>query len=174
LTGASNALRALVRSGDAPQEVNAILLGLLSHPGLADRHGESLAGLDLADARQKRLRDAMLDIVAAAPGVEKTALAHELGRRGHAADVEWLRTASRLRFSFVQERVAAEVAYRDFALIVDTVLARARIDTELATATARFKQTLADADFERQQALVAERVEIDAVMMRLAESRRDD
>ena len=69
--------------------------------------------------------------------------------------------------SYVPKRALA-------TMLVDTVLARARIDGELAAATARFQVTLAEADFERQRALLAERIEIDAAMMRLAESRRDD
>jgi len=174
LTGASNALKARGRPGSSSQEINAILLGLLNHPHLADRHGESLAALELGDARQIALRDAMLDIVAELPGLETSALAHELGVRGLAAQLAWLRSANRLRFAFNRTTVDAALAAEDFALLLDTVLARSRIDDELAAATARFQQTLADGDFERQQALRIERGEIDAVMMRLAESRRDD
>ena len=59
-------------------------------------------------------------------------------------------------------------------MLVATVLARERIDLELAAVTRRFKTTLAEGDFERQQVLLVERVEIDAAMMRLVESRRDD
>jgi DNA primase len=120
------------------------------------------------------LRDAMLAIAADTPGLETTGLAHELEARGLAAALVWLRNANRLRFAFNRAEVDAAVAAEDFALLLDSVLARSRIDAELAAATARFQQTLADADFERQQALRIERGEIDAVMMRLAESRRDD
>jgi DNA primase len=174
LAGASNALKAHNRGGASQQEVNAILLGLLNHPSLADRHGESLAALDLPDSRQIALRDAILAITAERPGLETAALTHELDIRGHAEALAWLQSTNRLRFAFNRAKTDVAVATQDFALLVDTVLARSRIDNELAAATARFKQTLADADFERQQALRAERAEIDAVMMRLAESRRDD
>ena len=174
IAGASNALKARGRAGDTQHEVNAILLGLLAQPELADRHGESLAALDLSDSRQIALRDAILAILSDTPGLETAALAHELGVRGHATQLAWLRSANRLRFSFNRANGDPAVTMHDFALLVDTVLARSRIDAELAAATARFMQTLADGDFERQQALRAERAEIDAVMMRLAESRRDD
>lgn len=174
LAGASNALKARARPGSSQQEINALLLGLLNHPQLADRHGEGLAALELADSRQIALRDVMLAIAADTPGLETTGLAHELEARGLAAAVTWLRTANRLRFAFNRAQVDAAIAAEDFALLLDSVLARSRIDAELVAATARFQQTLADADFERQQALRIERGEIDAVMMRLAESRRDD
>ena len=174
VTGASNALKALARNSDTAQEISAILLGLLIRPSLADWHGEGLASLELDNSRQKRLRDAMLEIIAGAPHLETKALTHELSQQGLAADVAWLRSANRLRFSFIRESADADIAQRDFAMLVDTVLARARIDGELAAATARFQATLADVDFDRQRALLAERIEIDAAMMRLAESRRDD
>lgn len=174
VSGASNALKAIGRGADALQEINAVLLGLLTHPRFADRHGESLASLELVNPRQKRLRDAMLRLIDATPDLETAGLAHELGRCGHGDDVDWLRSANRLRFSFLQPDAAGGVAVDDFAMLVETILARARIDLELAAVTSRFKATLAEGDFERQQVLLGERVEIDAAMMRLAESRRDD
>ena len=63
---------------------------------------------------------------------------------------------------------------RDFAMLVETMAARARVESELAMVTARFRASLDDGDFRRQQALIAERVEIDSAMMRLAESLRGD
>jgi DNA primase len=173
-TGASAALKALARVGDARHETGAILLGLLTSPGLADRHGEALAALHLPDKRHAALRDGILSILAAQPHLESAALAHELLVEGFGASVDLLRASNRLRFSFTGTQADSEVAAHDFAMLIDTVLARTRVDGELATATARFKLTLADVDFERQQALLAERVEIDEAMMRLAESRRED
>ena len=95
-------------------------------------------------------------------------------QEGFGASVDLLRASNRLRFSFTGTHADAEIAAHDFAMLVDTVLARTRIDGELAAATARFRLSLSEADFERQQALVSERSEIDEAMKRLAESRRDD
>lgn len=173
-TGASAALKALGRAGDAHHESGAILLGLLTSPALADRHGEALAALHLPDKRHSDLRDGILSILAAQPHLESAALAHELSLEGFGASVDLLRASNRLRFSFTGTHADPEIAAHDFAMLVDTVLARTRIDAELAVATARFKLSLAEIDFERQQALVSERSEIDEAMMRLAESRRDD
>ncbi|NJC07382.1 DNA primase [Polymorphobacter fuscus] len=173
-SGASAALKARPRAGDAAQETAAILLGLLTYPALADRHGEALAALPLPDPRQAALCNAILAILSARPHLESAALAHELGTEGLGASIDQLRASNRLRFSFTGTRADADVAAHDFAVLVDTILARGRVESELAAVTARLKVTLSEADFERQQALRAERVEIDEAMMRLAESRRDD
>ena len=173
-TGASAALKALGRAGDANPESAAILLGLLTTPALADRHGEALAALHLTDKRHADLRDGILSILTAQPHLESAALTHELQFYGFGAIVELLRASNRLRFSFTGTHAEADIAAHDFAMLVDTVLARTRIEIELAAATARFKLTLAEADFERQQSLLSERTGLDEAMMRLAESRRGD
>jgi DNA primase len=175
LAGASNALRASGTSvpGASP-EITALLAGLLAHPTLADAHGETLAALALADPGQARLRDAILTILAVAPDLESTALAHDLGTRGFGALAGKIARANRLRFSFTRSETPVDIATRDFGMVIETIAARARITAELETATARLRNSFAQADFSRQQALLAERVEIDSAMMRLAESLRDD
>jgi hypothetical protein len=62
---------------------------------------------------------------------------------------------------------------RDFAGVVETVLARTRIDGELSAATARFAMSSSEADWTAQQRLRAERAGLDAALMQLAERRRD-
>lgn len=175
VTGASVALRSMIpATQSANGEVTAILAGLLAHPGLADRHAEALAALPLTDPKQARLRDAILAALAMAPDLESEALAHDLEQRGLGALALAVRKTNRLHFSFTRAETPKEVATRDFGMLVDTIAARTRIEMELATATARFRTSLDDGDFSRQQALLAERVEIDSAMMRLAESLRDD
>ncbi len=175
VTGASPALRSRGLGGQAASgEVTALLAALLTHPGLADRHGEALAALPLSDPRQARLRDAILSALAMQPDLESAALSHDLVSRGLGELAESTRKSNRLRFSFTRPETPLGVASRDFGMMVDTISARARIEQELAAATAHFRTSLEDGDFERQQALLAERVEIDSAMMRLAESLRDD
>ncbi len=174
LAGASSALRARA-AGPAPSgEVTALLVGLLVNPWLGDRHGETLAALPLPDPRQAGLRDAILSALAIAPDLESTALNADLGARGQETTVKAIRKANRLRFSFTKPEAAADVAERDFGLVLETIVARTRIDAALAAATARLASSLDEGDFERQRALLAERAEIDSAMMRLAESLRDD
>jgi DNA primase len=173
VTGASAALRLHGRAATSG-EMTAILAGLLAHPGLADRHGETLAALPIADPRQAALRDAILSALAVQPDLESAGLQHDLEKRGVGALAAAATRTNRLRFSFTRAETAVAVAARDFGMLVDTIAARARLESALAAATTRFGNSLADADFDRQQALLAERVEIDSAMMRLAESLRDD
>jgi DNA primase len=172
LAGASAALRS--RAGGGSGEIAAILVGLLTHPALADRHGETLADLPIADPGQARLRDALLSALAVTPDLEITALRHDLQARGLDDLVERTIRGNRLRFSFTRPETAIDDAARDFGLLVETIAARTRVESELAAATARLRSSFESEDFARQQALLAERVELDSAMMRLAESLRGD
>ena len=174
IAGASAALRSRGSALAASSEITAILTGLLAHPRLADRHAETLAGLPLSDPRQAKLRDAILSALAVQPDLETDALAHDLNSRGAGALAETIRKSNRLRFSFTRSDAILAEATRDFAMLVDTIASRVRVEHELAVVTARFRVSMDDADFVRQRALLAERVEIDSAMMRLAESLRDD
>ena len=175
IAGASAALRSSGNAnGKGSGEISAILAGLLIHPHLGDRHGETLAALPIADPKQAQLRDAILSVLAVSPDLESEGLAHDLGSRGVGALAQAMRSGNRLHFSFTRPDCPAAVAARDFGMLVDTITSRVRIEDELAAVTARFRTSLEDADFARQQALLAERVEIDAAMMRLAESLRED
>ncbi len=182
IAGASAALRASAATvqhsatgAAAPSaELTAVLTGLLVYPWLADRHGDTLAGLAIADPRHAALRDRILSAVAMMPDLESEALEHDLEVRGMTRVAAALMGSNRLRFSFTRPESPADVAARDFGMLVDSIAARARIDGEVAAATARFQISLDGDDFARQQALIAERVAIDTAMMRLAESLRDD
>lgn len=175
VAGASAALRSRgANSQAASSEVTAILCGLLTHPPLADRYGETLAALPMSDPRQAGLRDAILSALAMAPDLESTGLTHDLEVRGVGALAKAATRANALHFSFTRAETPLEVAARDFGILVETIAARARIENELEAVTARFRSSLADDDFNRQRTLLAERVEIDSAMMRLAESLRDD
>ncbi len=174
LTGASPALRNRRTPGDGRPEELAILTGLLVHPALGDRFGETVADLPLGDPRLARLRSALLMALAASPGLDMAGLAHDLHKRGVGVVADEVRRSNRLAFSFTRVSADYEVAVRDFGMLVDSIVARRRIDGELAAATARFRTSLDDGDFAQQQNLLAERREIDQAMMRLAESLRDD
>jgi DNA primase len=172
LAGASAALRG--RAGAGSSEIGAILVGLLTHPALADRHGETLAALPIADPGQGKLRDALLSALAVAPDLEMAALRHDLDARGVGDLADKALRGNRLRFSFTRPETPVELASRDFGLLVETIAARTRVEGELAAATARLRSSFESHDYDRQQALLAERVELDSAMMRLAESLRGD
>ena len=176
---ASDALKALHTCPAAAQEIAALLVGLLEHPTLADRCGERLAHLDAGDGAARTLLAAILDALTHEPDLDKSALTHNLRGRGLAELEAQVRASNRLGFSFTKPPPpdpdsghAADVE-RDFVAVVDTVLARARIDGELAAATRRFAISECEADWTAQQRLRAERAAVDATLMVLAETRRD-
>jgi DNA primase len=82
--------------------------------------------------------------------------------------------AGSLAFSFCRADAAASVAETDFALALRQVTARSALLAGLAEATARFQQSLSEADFEAQQSLRKDMESLDAAMMKLVESRRED
>ncbi len=176
---ASSALKALHAHPAARQEIAALLVGLLEHPGLADACGERLAHLDAGDGPAQTLLGGILDALTHEPELDKAALTHNLRGRGLAELADRVRASNRLGFSFTKpsppdpgsgHEAALE---RDFAAVVDTVLARTRIDGELAAATRRFANSESEADWTAQQRLRAERAAVDGTLMRLAETRRN-
>lgn len=172
----SQALKSQVAGGGDSAEVVAVVSGLLCNPWLADRHGEAVASLPLGDGRAARLRDAVLAAAARSAGLEADALRPHLDRDGLADVAEAFCKANRLRLSFCIKSEHGndhdrEAQARDFALMVERLSARAEIDSELAEATAT---GCTEEGFARQQALLAERMELNAAMMRLAESLRGD
>ena len=176
---ASDSLKALHARGAGSGEVIALIAGLLEHPGLADRHGERLAALDAGNAALQGLLGAILDAMTHEPDLDKAALSHDLHHRGFAPQADAVRQSNRLGFSFTRpsppDSASGHEAQveRDFAAVVDTVLARARIEGELAAATARFSQTASEADWNAQQRLRVERSQIDATLMSISESARE-
>jgi DNA primase len=175
----SQALKAqAVGSGDSA-EVMAVVTGLLHNPWLADRYGEAIATLPLGNGRAARLRDAVLAAAARSAGLEAGQLRPHLEAEGLADVADAFCRANRLRLSFcVMSAPAMEadrhVKARDFALMVERLSARAGIDSELAEATAALSTGWTEEGFVRQQALLAERMELNAAMMRLAETLRGD
>ena len=160
--------RRVAAGGDS--QAQALLAGLLRHPAWADQHEEALAALPLADPGHVRLRDVLL---AAAHHLEDSSLDDHLAAAGLAALAAGIRRAAGEGYSFTRDGADAGQAAQDFAAMLDHMLSRHRIGQALAAATARFAETLAEADFATQQALLAEQQAVDAAMMALAQSRED-
>ena len=175
---ASAALKALHAQPTGGAEVAALIVGLLEYPALADRYGERLAHLDIGELQQRRLLDAVLDTLIHDPDLDKAALAYDLQHRGLAELVSGVRNANRLGFSFTKPPPPdtgsghAGIVERDFAAVVDTVLARTRIEGELVQATTAYARDITDENLQRQQRLRAERASIDAKLMNMAEMLR--
>ncbi|MBB6228382.1 DNA primase [Polymorphobacter multimanifer] len=174
----SSALKAQAAGGGDSAESIAVVAGLLRNPWLADSHGEAISALPLGAGRAARLRDAVLAAATHTTGLDARRLDAHLHSAGLAEAADALCRANRLRFSFcIPDSAKAperSVQARDFALVVGRLSARSGLEAELAMATAALAQAPSEDGFRRQQALVAERQELDAAMMRLAESMRED
>jgi len=175
--GASAALKALVSRGRDPL-LTAVLAGLLVRPGLADAHADALAGLQIGDPDEAALLAEVLAATASGQnsglGLESAGLAAHLANIGLGETARRVAAMNKLAFSFTRADAAADVADADFGLALRQATARSALLTGLAEATIRFQASLSEADFEAQQALRQDMESLDAAMMTLVESRRED
>jgi DNA primase len=170
---ASPGLKAINARKSGDSELAALLVGLLEHPGLADLHGEALAGLEASEPQLMALRAAILDAAIIAPDLDKAALAHTLASSGLTPLCEEVRRSNRLSFSFTRADTELAVASDHFGHVVGNLMARRRIDEELAQVTTRFRLSMSDDDYAAQQRLLAERQRANTLLMQLAARQRD-
>ncbi len=175
----SPAIKAMVADHGDPA-LRALLIGLLHRPVLADAHGDALAALQPADPALAGLLAAILAAVAARPGLDAVGLAAHLAEIGMGDAVARVLASRHVALSFtraplVADDLAANAALAaDFAAVLARTSARAGLVQALADATARMQSGADEQDFAVQQALRREIEELDAAMIRLAESRRSD
>lgn len=156
-------------------EVLAILTGLIRNPWLCDRFGDAIAALPLGEGRPAQLRDTILAASARDPGLEAEALQPHLQAVGLEQAANQICRANGLKLSFCQTGAGdRERQARDFSLMVERMSAQAGLEAELSDATAALASGWTEDGFARQQALLAEWMELNAAMMRLAESIRED
>jgi DNA primase len=172
IPGASAALKAQVAQWRDPV-LGPLLCGLLLRPALADAHGDALAMVQPGDGEEATLLAAVLELVAAMPGLAAGDLSTHLYARGLGAGAERLRRNAGLALSFTRADAPENVARADFAMVLAQATARAGLVQALAEATVRFGNSLSDEDYAAQQALREEIAALDAAMMTLAESRRE-
>ncbi len=172
IPGASAALKALVSQTRDPL-LGALLAGLLLRPALADAHGDALAMLQPGDEAESALLGAVLDVVAATPGLAAADLTSHLENCGLGTVANRLRNGAGFGLSFTRSDGPEGVAQADFAMVLSQATARAGLVQALAEVTVRFQSSLSEADYEAQQALRTDIATLDAAMMALAESRRE-
>lgn len=162
-------------TGDTPEQ-RALVAGLIANPWLADKHGEAVASLELGEGRAARLRDSVLAAAALTRGLEADGLRPHLKLAGLDEVAEALCRANRLRMSFCMATApqAGDMIEAEFASLLRCVVERPQIELALMQATNDFVSSSSEADFARQQRLRAERDELHATLMRLAQSSRPD
>ena len=172
--GASSQLRAFQGRSAGDAELAALLVGLLEHPGLADRHGEALVQLPASEPQLAALRAAILDATIHAPDLDKAALAHTLASTGLSALVEDVRRSTRLRYSFTLAGTGFAQASEHFGLVLGNLIARRRIEDELTEVTLRLRDTMDENDYAAQNSLIAERQRVNDLLLELAARERGD
>lgn len=170
--GASAALKAMV-AGRRDPVLDAIMVGLLLRPTLADRHGDALAALMLVAGDARDLLGRILELVGDRHDMTAERLAHALAVDGLGEQMRVIVRRNGLIFSFTRTDASDAIAGADFAMALGQATAKAGLEEALAQTTLRFQSSLSDEDYEAQQALRAEIAALDAAMMRLAESRRE-
>lgn len=167
-------MRAMRPRNPQDAELAAVIVGLLEHPVIAEGHVEAIAELPVSEPRLKRLRSAILDAFAVAPDLDKNQLSHTLAAEGLGALADEVRISNRLSFSFTRAETPLHIAARDLACVVDSLMARRRIEEELSQVTARLRQSMAESDFAEQQRLLRERMSVDQELIRLAQRLREE
>jgi len=172
--GASPGLRAMQGRSAGDAELAALLIGLMEHPALADRHGEALAQLPASAPQLVTLRAAILDAAIHSPDLDKATLAHTLASTGLAALGEDVRRSTRLRYSFTQSGADFALASEHFGHVIGNLMTRRRIEDELNEVTQRLRDTMNETDYAAQQSLIAERQRVSDVLVQLAARERGD
>lgn len=171
--GASSAAKARLMLSPAEIETRAVMAGLLTHPHLADVHGEAISHLHIGEPQLDRLRSAIFSAISRNHDLDKEALAHDLAAQGLGQYADDLRRMNRLDFSFTRPRTPAAIADQDLACVVGHLMALQRIDEDLADLRARY-DSLVQSEFEEQQRLRAEKARVERELIDLAEARRGD
>ncbi len=138
--------------------VSAIVAGLVRWPGEIARHAEALVRCDGLDARL----DVLLDIHDAGQTLEPQSVATILQSKGLA--VPSPDDYARIRFPFVVDGAAREVAAETLATAVAILVEVPELDAAIEAATVR-------EDFEEQQRLRKRKLEFDARLRQMAGSR---
>lgn len=153
--------------------LNALMLGFLEHPSLAASHGELLARLAIDDAGLSRLREALLDAAMCDPHLDKNRLHHNLASAGVGALADEVRRSNRLAFSFTRSGGDNARAAQDLGAVLEVLAAVETVDAALVQATARFRASAVQEDYDEQQRLLRQKESLDARLKSLARGADD-
>lgn len=143
----------------------AIIAGLIRWPQEITRHAEKLAQLSKLDKRF----DALLDCCDAAEALESEELSTILSRQG--LEVPEPTEYSGLRFGFLSDSAAPESAAAELAQAIELLVERPALDAALTEATVRFESELSEEAYAEQQRLLKRKLEFDARLRQMANSR---
>ena len=154
---ASDAAKALGRSGIARPMARAILAGLIRCPDAIAPNAEALSHLHFADAALDKARAALVEAAWRGDALEETALAPILRRVGADGLTARPNRTNGLAFSFQRGDADPARARRDLGEVIAMMLRQSELDAAMAEATARLKDATDDAAWEDQLHLQEER-----------------
>lgn len=150
----------------------AVLKGLLVFPPVIVRQLETLAQYVPQNGKFSTLFDMLLELGSEMePQVERAQLFTILTERGLGEQVEAVRQAKALRFTFCnfREDLDARQAERDLEEAIALLVQRPSLDRALAEATRRFEESLEDRFFKEQLSLKERKLAFDRRVMQLAD-----
>lgn len=166
-----------IAAGSVMPMLTSIFDGLLKRPSLADAHGDALISLGAQSAQSKKL-DAVLhgvmEILSSRPGLDEQEVISHLWKTGLAYTASEVLQNLSLKFSFNRRDTAEVTAEQDFAMALSYVTSRPFVEQALAEATNSYVASLDHIDREAQDVLRRDLESLDAAMMKLVESRRED
>ncbi|MEN3971420.1 DNA primase [Sphingomicrobium sp. XHP0235] len=140
--------RAVARQGVENRVIEALLTGFAQFPERLLEESEGLAALPIEDPRLAALREKLLDAAFAAESLDKEVLLPIL------ADAGVERSARPVMgFSFSGTAGDATIAMRDLSDTLETILAKAEIDSALEAATKRLEREFTEEAYAEQQRL---------------------
>ena len=152
---------------------NAILCGLLNHPGMIVEFVEDLVALEIPDSRGRRLMAALIDAAIAQPDLDNQRLDHTLAGYNYTALADEVRQTNPISFSFTRPDAPADTARDDLRTVIENLIARRGIAGALAEATVRYQASGTQDDWDEQQRLLRERDRLADMMKQLAHTRRE-
>ncbi len=158
-------------NGSADPVARALFIALIEHPRLAVSHAATLAELPLDDPILEQLRAILVDLAYAGGKLDKSALDHTLASAGAGVLAEEIRRRNRrsakLNFSFTRPVVLDDRAERDFAAVLEDLVARAALTRSFSTIDAAVGRAMETDDSDGQQRLLDERRAVQTELERL-------
>ncbi|WP_019833652.1 DNA primase [Sphingomonas sp. PR090111-T3T-6A] len=164
---------AVNKSGVAPAEARALLVGLVRLPSVITAHAEQLSHLQFSDPTLDRVRTELVAAVWRGEALEGGAVSTILRRVGAIDLLSKQDRANGLAFSFRRGDADPERARRELGEVIDVMVKRSELDAQIAEVMERFRTDTDGTGWERaleeQQHLQHERRETDRRLSELRE-----
>jgi DNA primase len=149
--------RAIAEHGFASTLLGAILNGFSLQPQALVAETQQLSSLEIADPRQRALRDLLVTTVMAEPDLDQERLRSILMANGFAPFQASDNYPRGPKFSFLKRSEDQDRAAQDLADALSTLISMTEVETSFDHATERLKRDFTDEALEEQQRLIEAR-----------------